>query len=77
MDNNGSSTNEHYFTNSTINPGNFVVRLNYHFGTTDVEVTVMVNAGSEYFVKKLTLSPPNKSTSKSDAPIYVCTINVK
>ena len=77
MDSNGSSINEHYFTNPSLNQGEFTVRLNYHYGTVDVYATVIVNAGSQYFIKRLSFNPPIKLTSKSDAPIYVCTISVK
>ncbi len=54
-----------------------MIKLNYHYGNSDIDVTIIVKAGSEYFVKKITLGKPAKSTTKAEAPIYVCTVGVQ
>lgn len=42
---------EHYYTNCTIETGDYTFKVNYYYGMAPSSATVTVSAGTEYFSK--------------------------
>ena len=67
---------EHYYSGCTLEPGNYVVKLNYRTGTTHEYPVITVYAGSAFYQVRLDLGYIAGSHGDDNPPFGVCTINV-
>ena len=67
---------EHYYSGCTLEPGDYVVKVNYYYGTAPSTATVKVTAGSEYFTRTMVLPTAYYGSGDGDPPYTFCTINV-
>lgn len=67
---------EHYYTNCSLQEGDYTFRLNYYRGSATSQTIVTVAAGSEFLMKNFAVYPPLSYGGNNEPPYFVGTVTV-